>query len=122
MARNLNRAVDWSLSVNDVARTGGSLSFNDDYDRANPFDLATGSHGAGVLSAILVDAGDVVKLALVTTSTYGEFTGVDLNVRVTPIPEPSSFLCVGLVALMASVVAAHLRPDSTNVFLKSSLQ
>ena len=46
IGRDIGRAVDWKLWVNGIQLTGGSLFSGDAFDRANPFDLASGSGGA----------------------------------------------------------------------------
>lgn len=99
LARNIGRAVDWGLTINGGAITGGSLFDGDPFDRANPFNLATGSGGPGVLDNVSIGGGDVVRLSFMTTSNLGEFTGVNLNVDFTPtitsVPAPSAFLLIG---------------------------
>ena len=101
LARDEDRSVDWTLSLNDVVLTGGSLFSGDPFSRDTPFDFDLGSGGAAVLDGIAVSMGDVLELELATTSAGGEVVGVDLLVT----PEPSTLLLLvtglGLLALRA---------------------
>jgi hypothetical protein len=84
LGRDIGRAVDWSLWVNNIQLTGGSLFSGDAFDRANPFDLATGSGGAAVLQHLNLIAGDVVRVEFETISGAGEFVGVNLTIVQAP--------------------------------------
>lgn len=95
LARNIGRAVNWSLAVNGTTVTGGSLFDGDVYDRANPFSLASGAGGSGVLTGITVNAGDELKLSLATVSPAGEFTGINFGVELTAVPVPASIWLFG---------------------------
>ena len=101
LGRDEDRSVDWTLSLNDVVLTGGSLSSGDPFSRDTPFDFDLGSGGATVLDDVAVSMGDVLELELATTSPGGELVGVDLVVT----PEPSTLLLLatglGLLALRA---------------------
>ncbi len=97
------RGNQWTILVNGIALTGGTLLSGDAYSRASPFFFSLGSGGSGALGNILVSAGDVVMLRLDRNTAFGEFTGVDLTVTFTsmaePIPEPASYPLVGFVLL-----------------------
>ena len=86
MARDIVRSNDWSLLHNGVPLTGGSISSGDPFDRANPFDFAGGSGGAAVLQDIPVLKGDVIELEIIksSTSTFGDFVGVILQITLMP--------------------------------------
>ncbi len=103
LARSVGRSSNWDILLNGVSVTGGSIFSGDAYDRANPFDVATGSGGASVLMNIPVVAGDQVKLLFTTTSFAGDFVGMNFGVELTPdsapppgIPEPTTLALMGL--------------------------
>ncbi len=99
LARNIGRAVNWNLLINGAITTGGSLFDGDAFSRVTPFALSAGSGGSSVLNNVSVLAGDEVTLSFITTSRYGEFTGVNLDIELTPdptIPEPTTLALVGL--------------------------
>ena len=54
-----------------------------------------GTGGEGVLTDISVAAGDQITLSLITTSTFGEFTGVDLNIELAAVPAPPAIWLFG---------------------------
>jgi len=96
MAENRGRAVNWSLAINGTAVTGGSLSYDDVYDRASPFSLATGTGGSSVLTGVSVNTGDEIKLSLVTPAgAAGEWTGVNLGVELAAVPVPAAVWLFG---------------------------
>lgn len=109
LARNIGRAVNWSISANSVVLTGGSLFDGDPFDRTNPFNLAAGSGGVGVLSQIPVSIGDKIMLSFDTASTLGEFTGVNLRIELTPVPIPGGLWLFGsgLAALVTWARPRH---------------
>jgi hypothetical protein len=104
-----SRANDWAILLNGVSLTGGSLFDGDPYNRANPFNFAAGSGGAGVLNNIAVAPGDVVKLQLVKTSSLGDVVGVNLAISATTsstaVPEP--FTIIG--TLIGGTAAFRMR-------------
>jgi len=92
IALDRGRSNDWSIYLNDVLLTGGSISSGDAYDRSAPFLFSNGSGGASALSNLIVSSGDELRLEFAKTSTYGEFVGVDLQVQLSPVPIPATFL------------------------------
>lgn len=95
LARNIGRSVDWTLSLNSATLTSGSLFDGDIFDRNNPSDFLGGTGGVDVLNGISVVAGDQITLSLITTSTFGEFTGVDLNIQLAAVPAPPAVWLFG---------------------------
>jgi len=100
MGVGLGRGNNWSLSLNGVLLTGGSIYYGDAYDRAGPFSFAAGSGGASACDDVAVAVGDILMLELVRTSTYGSLVGVNLTVTgtvagtVTPIVHAGADLTV----------------------------
>ncbi len=85
MARKtLGRSMDWTLYVNGIAITGGSLTSSDSFTSAKPFDFADGFGGTSVLT-VPVAVGDVINLEIVKTSTFADFVGVDMTIA--PLPD-----------------------------------
>jgi hypothetical protein len=100
MGRDIGRSNDWSIALNGVTLTSGSLASGDAYDRAHPFVFTTGASGASVLQNIIVAAGDVVQLELVNTSGFGDYVAVSFSVSLTAIPEPPTAAALaGLLTL-----------------------
>jgi hypothetical protein len=92
MGRDIGRGNQWELSVNGTPLTSGSIASGDSFSRASPFSFAAGSGGPAVLSQIPVDAGDIVRLQLAKTSTFGDYVGVNFTIDATAIPEAGSLL------------------------------
>lgn len=87
LARNIGRAVNWDLAINGTSVSGGSLFDGDAFNRANPFELATGSGGSSVLDDVAVAAGDVISLSFLWVGPApGEFVGVGFNIDFAPSP------------------------------------
>jgi hypothetical protein len=87
LARNIGRAVNATVIVDSGTVASVSLFDGDSYSRAAPFQFAS--------SGVSLSAGDKIELRFVTTSTNGEFVGVNLTVSsiaATPVPEPISAL------------------------------
>jgi hypothetical protein len=104
MGKNQGRSADWFLYHNAAQLTGGSLFTGDPYSSATPFDFATGSGGAGVLT-FPVAVGDTIRFEIVRTHMFGEFIGVDFRVTAqdTAVPEPASLVLLGSgVALVSA--------------------
>ena len=85
MGRDIGRSNLWSLWLNNTLLTSGAIFSGDPFDRAHPYDLATGSGGAAVLQDLVVSLGDVVVLQLDTTSLFGDFVRVSLTVSITQL-------------------------------------
>lgn len=95
----VGRNVDWSIYINNALVTGGNIGDGDAFDRTNPFDFATGSGAAGVLTFNTM-VGDVVRFEATKGpgSPFDHFIGVDLTIDVTPsaIAEPGTLALFGL--------------------------
>lgn len=96
LGRDIGRAVDWKLFKNASLLTSGHLADGDPYSKANPFDFAAGSGGAGVLANIAVNTGDQLILQLETVSSSGEFVGMNYTINATPVPEPATLAAIGM--------------------------
>ena len=77
-------AVDWRIGIRGNVVASGSVFSGDPYSRAKPFELATGSGGAGVLTRVPVLRGDTVALTLATNQAFGEEVGVNLTIEFRP--------------------------------------
>ncbi len=98
MLRDIGRSNDWEILHNATSLTSATVSSGDAFDRANPFDFATGSGGAAALTGIAVSAGDVIELRVTrAVASQGHFSGVTFTV----VPEPGSagLLAIGLLLL-----------------------
>jgi hypothetical protein len=84
MGRDIGRSNHWTLYAGGVALSDGAIASGDQYDRANPFNLASGSGGPAALINIRVCRGDVIRLELVRTSPEGDFVGVTISVLLSP--------------------------------------
>ena len=84
LGRDIGRSVDWSLLINGVAITGGSLSSGDPFNRASPFLFSAGSGGAAAINNLAVSPGNTLELLFQTSppSGPGDFVGVNLNLSV----------------------------------------
>lgn len=101
MGRELGSASHWEISLDGVPLTGGDLSSGDAYDRANPFDFATGSGGDTALRDVAVAPGAELALTLTRTTQSGDYVGVDLGVDVLPEPSASALLGASVLTLFA---------------------
>jgi hypothetical protein len=98
MRKSLGRSMDWTLRLNGVSLSGGSLTSTDSFTSSNPFKFLDGNGGPSVLN-VAVSTGDVVALELgrPTSDNSHEFVGVDFSILA--VPEASSFiLWCGIVA------------------------
>jgi hypothetical protein len=95
LGRDSGRDVLWSLWIDGVPVTDGTLHSGDAYDRSNPFSLQNGSGGSGPLTNVSVFPGTLIVLVLTPApwTSGGEFVGVDMTVDLTmctPV-EPSTW-------------------------------
>ena len=97
LARNIGRSVVWSIAVNGVTQTSGTVFDGDSYGRSSPFPLSAGSGGPAPLGSIAVTAGTVITFLAVKapSSPFGDFVGVDLSVTYGPTPASSTSIGVG---------------------------
>lgn len=82
IGRDIGRAIDWSVKVQNVPVVWGTISSGDVYDRTNPMMFSMGFGSPGSLSAILVQVGDVVTFEANQgiTSPHGDIFGVTFSV------------------------------------------
>jgi hypothetical protein len=80
MGRDIGRGNHWALSHNGVMLTQGDIFSGDVFSRANPFNFASGTGGAAVLTNRSVATGDVITLQLDKTSPAGDYTGVNFTI------------------------------------------
>ena len=100
--RDIGRGNSWSVDLNAVSLTDGEVSSGDPYDSSNPFDMATGSGGAGALTGVTVGAGDVISLRLQQLPGVGDYVACNMTVDFhAAVPEPISTigLAMGLLAM-----------------------
>jgi hypothetical protein len=83
ITRDIGRGNTWTLLLNGVSLTSGTIFSGDPFNRADPFDFATGSGGPAVLNEIEVSPGDVIELRIEKTSTFGDFVGINLTIMAT---------------------------------------
>jgi hypothetical protein len=88
----------WFLSVNGVIVSQGMLIAGDGHDRSNPFLLSSGTGGPGALVIPNVTSGTTFDLIVAKTgaSTLGDFAGLNFQIDVTPVPEPTSLGFLGI--------------------------
>ena len=91
------RAMRWQLRVDGAVVSQGDLVANGTHDENNPFDLADGSGGPGVLTQA-VQAGDEVELGLVSLDQSGNM-GDTLGLDFTIVPEPTTLAMIALGTL-----------------------
>ena len=85
MRKNNDRVIDWRITVNGSVVTEGALSDSDPYTSSNPFDFASGTGGAAVLS-IPVMPGDVIGIdaGYPVDPFHSDFVGVDFSISLAP--------------------------------------
>lgn len=86
------RGNRWNLYLRDELISSGVVTGDDLFDRAHPFDLASGSGGSEAIRNLRVFAGDVLRLALVPTGFEGDYVGVNLTVFVRPVDAPAAWI------------------------------
>lgn len=97
LTRNVGRSVVWSILVDGVTQTSGTVFDGDPYSRSNPFPLSAGSGGPAPLGSIAVTAGTVITFLTVKapSSPFGDFVGVDLSISYGPTPASAVSIGVG---------------------------
>lgn len=96
-----DRGSVWSIWLNNVLLTSGTITSFSAYNHYSPFDFAAGSGGAAALTGISLHQGDVVKLQFDKTSRWGAMNGVSLTIA-EAIPDTAScgtLLCLAMVGL-----------------------
>lgn len=106
MIRDIGRANDWIVRLNGTLLSTGSLSSGDAFNRANPFNLDSGSGGA--LNALSVVAGDQVELSFQQVGGTGDYVGVNFAVSLSAVPEPTT-LALGCMTMGLAGGAVLLR-------------
>lgn len=86
MARNIGRGNHFELFLNSTLLAQGNVSDGDIFSRSNPLGFSLGN--------LALRVGDVVRLEVTKTSTFGDFSGVNLSIGVNEIPEPSLSILV----------------------------
>ena len=76
--RDIGRSNNWSLTLNGVLITSGSIYSGDPYSSSYHMDYSYGNGGSSSVSDIIVNAGDILGLTLVKSSPFGDYVGVDL--------------------------------------------
>ncbi|HQR07416.1 MAG TPA: hypothetical protein PLN21_11370 [Gemmatales bacterium] len=100
LGRDIGRANTWSLWKNATQFTSGVVSTGDPFSRANPFLFSNGSGGASVLLNIPVVPGDTIMYQIATNSgAGGDFTGVNMTVTLSAVPEPGTIMLCGAATL-----------------------
>jgi hypothetical protein len=86
IARDIGRSVNWIISVNGTAITGGTVASGDPYSRANPLLMSAGSGGPSVLQNIPINAGDTIGILTLkgSLSSFGDFIGIDWTITYQP--------------------------------------
>jgi hypothetical protein len=107
--QHAGRSMQWNILLNGQELTGGTVSWDDTFDSANPFDFAAGSGGASVLDDLLVSIGDVVTLEIFSP-VEPSFAGLNFTVTQVDVPEPSTALLLfAFVPLIAR--RRHAKPS-----------
>ena len=103
LARSIGRSNHFAFYLNDALLTEGDLFDGDAFDRANPFHYS---------NSLNLSQGDVLRLDVIKTSVFAEFTGVNWSVDFpnihVEVPEPSSWI-IGASGLLAFLMYARRR-------------
>lgn len=96
MPRDIGRSVTWSILVNGVSVTSGTVYSGDPFSRSNPYSLSVGSGGHSPVTNLAVVAGSTVVFRVVTSQAgaNGDFVAVDM--KVTYGPTDAATVPVGL--------------------------
>jgi len=103
LIRDIGRAIDWKLYVDDTLKTSGSLYSGDPYSRDNPFEFADGSGGVDALT-FAISVGTKIILEFVPPPTYwNDYVGTNFTIDVNPVPAPPGVWLMGsgLLGLLA---------------------
>lgn len=105
-----NRPQRWELLANGVSLTQGDLVFADAYTESAPFDFASGTSGASVLTRT-VQSNDVIELRIYRQagSPYGDLVGLNFSVSLTAIPEPASAALVAAGCALVCLCGVRIR-------------
>lgn len=106
LGRDIGRSVRWELYLNANLLSQGNLFTGDTFNRASPFLFSNGTGGPGAINNLAVNPGDVVTLQYVTTSSAGDFVG--MNFTVSTIPEPATLGLAG-AGLIGSLLMVRRR-------------
>lgn len=89
------RDANWTLMVNGAVVASCSTiygTFRTDAVALFASNLAAGKS----LTDIVVASGDIVEFTTQKMNSYGEFVGVDMNITLTSVPEPSALVLLGV--------------------------
>lgn len=88
IGRDIGRAVVWTIFLNGVALSSGTLSSGDVYSGATPFEFTAGSGGLTAVSDIVVTENDhlVVWFDTTSSSSFGDFVGIEATVTIEKCP------------------------------------
>jgi hypothetical protein len=105
------RDTKWLLVVNGLIVTSGTITAGDGHDRSNPFLFSAGAGGPTALFFPNSSAGTTFDLLLTktTTSSAGDYVGVNYQIDVVPVPEPSLCLAVAAAGLAVGGWAGRRR-------------
>lgn len=86
IARDIGRSVNFIVSVNGTAITGGTVASGDPYSRANPLLLSAASGGPAVLQNIAVNTGDTIQLLTLKgpASPFGDLICIQWTITLQP--------------------------------------
>lgn len=80
MGRDIGRGNHWTLLHNGTTLMQGDIFSGDVYSRSSPFNFASGTGTASTLTNRSVVAGDLIKLQLDKTSSFGDYTAVRFTI------------------------------------------